>query len=60
MKKQFATSIIEKLISLNSDFRAAWHEYPDTLKPEIHLFRLGEGPFKADPGKIKQTRIIRQ
>ncbi len=59
LKKQFATSILEKLIDLNADFRAAWHEYPETLKPEIFLFATGDGPFKNDPGKIKQTRIIK-
>jgi hypothetical protein len=60
LKDRFAKSILEKLIDLNADFRAAWHEYAETLKPEIYLFPVGEGPFKADPGKIKQTRVIKQ
>jgi phenylacetate-CoA ligase len=59
LKKRFAESILEKLIILNADFREAWHEYADTLKPEIYLFPLGEGPFKTDQGKIKQTRVIK-
>ncbi len=59
LKKRFAKSILEKLIILNADFREAWHEYADTLKPEIYLFRQGEGPFKADQNKIKQTRVIK-
>ena len=58
LKAKFSASIIEKLISLNADFRAAWNEYAETLKPEIHLFNIGEGPFKKDSGKIKQTRVL--
>jgi phenylacetate-CoA ligase len=58
LKKQFAESILEKLIILNADFREAWHEYSDTLKPEIYLYSKGEGPFKTDNTKIKQARII--
>ena len=42
----------------NADFREAWHEYPETLLPDIQLYRLGEGPFAADAGKIKQSRIL--
>lgn len=59
LQKRFAESIIPKLIELNADFREAWHEYRDTLKPEIHLFSLGEGPFKNDQNKIKQTRLLK-
>ncbi len=59
LKEKFAKSILEKLIVLNADFREAWHEYPDTLVPEIHLYLIGEGPFKSDSGKIKQTRVIK-
>ena len=60
LKKQFADSILKSLIEINADLREAWHEYPDTLVPEIHLFREGEGPFKSDAGKIKQVRIIKK
>ena len=59
LKKRFADSILEKLIKMNADFREAWHEYADTLKPEIFLFPLGEGPFKTDQNKIKQIRVIK-
>lgn len=59
LKNKFADSILKNLIELNADFREAWHEYPDTLVPEIHLFREGEGPFKFNEGKIKQARIIK-
>lgn len=60
LKKHFADSILKNLIEINADFREAWHEYPDTLVPEIHLFREGEGPFKFDAGKIKQARILKK
>ncbi|MCX6291495.1 MAG: phenylacetate--CoA ligase family protein [Bacteroidetes bacterium] len=59
LKKKFAESILQKLIILNADFREAWHEYAETLKPEIHLFPIGDGPFKNDQNKIKQTRVIK-
>lgn len=60
LKKKFAESILEKLIALNADFREAWHEYPETLKPEIYLYEVGEGPFKRDQAKIKQSRVIKE
>lgn len=60
LEKQFLDSVLQHLIKLNADFREAWHEYPDTLIPEIHLFKEGEGPFKSDKEKIKQARIIRE
>jgi hypothetical protein len=47
-----------KLVELNADFREAWREYPETLVPDIQLYRLGEGPFAADAGKIKQARLL--
>lgn len=60
LEKRFADSILHNLIEINADFREAWHEYPGTLAPQIHLFREGEGPFKFDEGKIKQARIIKK
>jgi len=54
----FRNSILEKLIGLNADFREAWKEYPETLVPEINLWRWGEGPFAGDEHKIKQRRIL--
>jgi phenylacetate-CoA ligase len=60
LEKQFGDSMLHQLVELNADFREAWHEYPETLVPEIHLFKEGEGPFKSDHGKIKQARLIKQ
>ncbi|MDP4228966.1 MAG: phenylacetate--CoA ligase family protein [Bacteroidota bacterium] len=58
LSKRFADSIIPKLVKLNADFREAWREYPETLVPDIQLYRIGEGPFAGDQGKIKQTRFL--
>jgi phenylacetate-CoA ligase len=58
LERRFAESIVPRLVALNADFREAWHEYPETLVPEIELHRLGEGPFAGDSGKIKQVRFL--
>lgn len=55
---RFAKSIVPNLVALNADFREAWREYPGTLVPDIRLYRIGEGPFAADAGRIKQTRLL--
>lgn len=55
---RFADSIVPRLVELNADFREAWREYPDTLVPDIELYRIGEGPFARDQGKIKQSRLL--
>ncbi len=59
IRKRFSDSIVQHLVHINADFREAWHEYPETRMPEVHLHRLGEGPFKADAGRIKQIRKIK-
>ena len=58
LARRFSESIVPSLIALNADFREAWREYPETLVPEIRLYRLGEGPFAGDAGKIKQARFL--
>ena len=58
--KSFSKSILENLLKINADFREAWREYPDALIPEIKLYRIGEGPFKQDAGRIKQRRTIKK
>lgn len=60
LQKFFSDTIVEHLIKTNADFREAWHEYPETLVPEINLHRLGEGPFKQDSSRIKQVRKLMQ
>jgi hypothetical protein len=46
-------------LELNADFREAWHEYPETMVPQVNLYRAGEGPFAGDAGRIKQTRMLK-
>lgn len=58
LARRFAASIVPHLVSLNADFREAWREYPETCVPDIQLYRLGEGPFAGDAGKIKQARFL--
>jgi phenylacetate-CoA ligase len=58
LAERFRESIVPKLVALNADFREAWHEYPETVVPEISLYALGEGPFATDQGRIKQTRLL--
>ncbi|RZI45724.1 phenylacetate--CoA ligase family protein [Candidatus Finniella inopinata] len=55
---KFQRSITENLCRINADFREAWAEYHETLIPEIHLYQMGEGPFKMRPGQIKQKRVL--
>jgi phenylacetate-CoA ligase len=59
LKQQFARAMVVGLQSLNADFREALHEYAETLQPEIRLYRVGEGPFASDSGRIKQVRFLK-
>ena len=45
------------LAGLNLDYRAALGEFPAAMVPIIELYARGQGPFKADAGRIKQRRI---
>lgn len=58
--QQFSKSILQHLLKLNADFCAAWHEFPETVIPEVKLYRLGQGPFKEHPGQIKQARLLKK
>lgn len=60
LRRKFGDSVLKTLLQLNADFRAAWHEYPETLVPDIQLHRIGQGPFQADAGKIKQARMLKR
>ncbi len=59
LQATYRETMLHRLVELNADFREAWKEYPDTLVPEIQLYRLGEGPFAGDKAKIKQTRFLK-
>jgi phenylacetate-CoA ligase len=58
LARRFSASILSRLVNLNADFREAWREYPETLVPEVLLYRLGQGPFAGDAGRIKQARLL--
>lgn len=56
----FAERMLARLVDLNADFREAFQEYPETVEPEIRLYSIGTGPFSADSGRIKQTRLLKK
>ncbi|MES2252346.1 MAG: hypothetical protein V4482_01505 [Pseudomonadota bacterium] len=59
LKLKFQTTITENLRRINLDYKAAWNEHKDVLLPEIHLYPIGEGPFKMENGQIKQRRMLK-
>ena len=51
----------ELLVKLDDrDYRAALGEFPAAMLPIVELHARGEGPFKADAGRIKQRRIAQR
>ena len=58
LRQQFVRAMVTRLEGLNADFREALHEYAETLQPEVRLYRVGEGPFAANAGRIKQVRLL--
>jgi phenylacetate-CoA ligase len=60
LENKFRKSMLEGLIRLNADYREAWKEYPHAMIPEIRLYRMGEGPFAQDEGRIKQVRFLKR
>jgi phenylacetate-CoA ligase len=59
LMRRFGSAMVKRLSELNADFREALHEYAQTLEPEIRLYRIGEGPFAGDSGRIKQVRLLK-
>jgi phenylacetate-CoA ligase len=57
--RRFGAAMVVRLAELNADFREALHEYAQALQPEIRLYRVGEGPFAANSGRIKQVRLLK-
>jgi phenylacetate-CoA ligase len=55
--EQLAAQFQTGLADLNLDYRAALGEFPAAMLPIVELYARGEGPFKADAGRIKQRRI---
>jgi len=59
LQRMFDERIVDRLRSLNADFREAMQEYKETVTPVIKLYSMGSGPFAGDTAKIKQTRILK-
>lgn len=57
MRRVFEEQIVDAVLGINGDFRVAAAEHWDSVRPVVHIYGIGEGPFAADAGKIKQTRI---
>ena len=55
---RFTRAIVEELTSINADFRAAMEEHRDGALPVVRLHAAGEGPFRRDRDRIKQTRLV--
>lgn len=60
LQRRFSEPMLTRLRDLNADFREALKEYPEAMVPDVQLFRLGQGPFAEDAGKIKQARLIKR
>ena len=58
MHSRFEQHMVERLRTLNADFREAYLEDADAVAPVIRLYPIGEGPFSGDKSKIKQTRLL--
>ena len=56
--EQLAAQFQRGLAGLNLDYKAALSEFPLAMAPIVETHRRGEGPFKADAGRIKQRRIV--
>jgi phenylacetate-CoA ligase len=56
--ERFAGDIVAELASINADFRVALGENREGVLPVVRLYAGGEGPFRRDRGRIKQTRLV--
>ncbi len=56
LKKDIHSSVLDKLLDVNEDFRDAYRLDPDSLNPEIILFENGKGPFKHKAIKHKYVK----
>jgi phenylacetate-CoA ligase len=58
LAERFERDIVAEVESINADFRVAMGEHRDGVRPVVRLFGRGEGPFRRDRGRIKQTRVL--
>ena len=52
-----AERLRNSLEALNIDYRSSLGEFPGAMLPIVTTHAVGEGPFAADAGRIKQRRI---
>jgi phenylacetate-CoA ligase len=52
-----AERLRDGLAGLNIDYRSSLGEFPAAMLPIVTTCGLGEGPFAADAGRIKQRRV---
>ncbi len=45
------------LVALNIDYRSSIVEFPAAMEPIVETYAIGQGPFAADAGRIKQRRV---
>ncbi len=57
-QSEIRAEIVAFLTQLNTDFDAAYKEYPEILTPKVDYYLAGTGPFKTHQGHIKQRRVI--
>lgn len=57
---EFDDAIFAGIHQRSPDFREAYKNRPDLVRPVVELFRPGEGPFADDDWRIKQKRLISQ
>ena len=53
-----ADQLGDGLLGLNIDYRSSTAEFPAAMHPIVETYGVGEGPFAADAGRIKQRRIV--
>jgi phenylacetate-CoA ligase len=56
-RARFEEAIVRRVIEINRDFRTAAAEHWEAVRPSVRVHPLGEGPFAADQGRIKQARL---
>jgi phenylacetate-CoA ligase len=59
LRQAFEQRVVARVEAINADFREAMREHPAGARPLVELHPLGAGPFAADAGRIKQTRLLR-
>jgi len=57
-RARVADQLGDGLLGLNIDYRSSTAEFPAAMHPIVETYGVGEGPFAADAGRIKQRRIV--